>query len=112
MATLDKARREQFLDWERTYAVQQGGKYYEAFLGSKKTQIADQLVDRIVVFAPTAGTYLLLIGHAERAGDPAAAISLSARGMKAIPFWHFRERAALRRATTVPGPTIGSEQAG
>lgn len=59
--------------FERRWVVEEGGKHYEALLGTDMDATAAKLADRLVKFDTTGETIAKLIRHAVRAGKAATA---------------------------------------
>lgn len=77
------------------YTIVKGSKCYEALLGVGQREVAQEAAKRLIKLDPSAETYVMLIEHAIRAGDHAAARSLAKRGLKNLPE---DDRAAVQTA--------------
>ena len=91
----DLADQSDLLKYLKHSTVTDGGKYYEALLGSGQPKNANKAAKRLIKFSPASETYVTLIKHAIRAGDDAAARSLAKRGLKSLPE---KDREAVRMA--------------
>jgi thioredoxin-related protein len=94
---MDQARR----SMQRTVVSECAG-VYEAALGASKQEIAGRIADELVAFAPTGGTYSILIESAVRADAPSVARTLVERGLASLPE---AERAEVSQAAkSIPEP--------
>ena len=66
------------------YTLQACGNFYEALLGTDKTEEADALRDKMLAFHPGAETYAELMRRAIRAGKPGAAQKLKEAAKSAL----------------------------
>ncbi len=73
------------LEYLRRSAVDDGVKYYEALLGTKRGEEAALIAERLIEFDATGETVAALITHAIRAGAPDAARQVIELGLEKLP---------------------------
>ncbi len=70
--------------FHRRSIVEEGGKLYEAYLGSDQPEDASGIAIQLIEFSPKAETYATLVRHATRAGKEAQVKELLASAEKAL----------------------------
>jgi thiol-disulfide isomerase/thioredoxin len=65
--------------------IDDGGKYYEALLGTNQPKTAESVADLLIAFDANVQTYISLLEHAIEAGANDGARALVERGLKALP---------------------------
>jgi len=96
----DKSRseRKRLMNNSKHYQIIQMGKYYEAFLGARKKELAEKILEAILAFDSSGFTFNLLIGCANRAGDRKTADALVKRARSQVGWWKWDQRKLISRA--------------
>jgi thiol-disulfide isomerase/thioredoxin len=76
---------EELVAFLREQVVHDGARYYEALVGAGRTDVAQQVVDKLLAFQESGQTYTALVEAAARAEAWDAARALARRGLSELP---------------------------